>query len=92
MSAMSPALRRQEPPRQESPAPSPAAAPADAIDLPRRRRQRAAQDTDRPARQGPDPTPAITPDQAALTWGAWQTGTMRGFEDAHTDQEEGTQP
>ncbi|MFG2589153.1 ATP-binding protein [Streptomyces sp. NPDC048438] len=91
MSAMSPALRKPEPPRQESPAPSPATAPASTIDLPRRRRQRAAQDTDRPAQQGPDPAPVISPDEAARTWGAWQTGTMRGFEDAHTDQEEGTQ-
>lgn len=31
----------------------------------------------------------MTPDQAAQTWGAWQSGTVRGVEDAQTDQEEG---
>ncbi|WP_326697355.1 sensor histidine kinase [Streptomyces sp. NBC_01754] len=92
MSAMSPALRKPEPPRQENPTPSASAAsagPVGASELPRRRRQRAAQETDRPAQQDPGPATAMTPDQAAQTWGAWQSGTVRGVEDAQTDQEEG---
>ncbi|WP_329120723.1 ATP-binding protein [Streptomyces sp. NBC_01465] len=92
MSAMSPALRTPVPEvRERDVAPAPAVT-GDAVDLPRRRRQR------RAVEQGPavqeetagGAVPVIDPEQAAQTWGAWHSGTQRGAEEAQsTEQEEG---